>query len=515
MKLLLVDDEILTRKGLLENIHWSTLQIHQVIEASDGLQALALAKEHSPEIILTDICMPRMDGVVFANEIKAFLPETSIIFMSGYSDKEYLQAAIRLKAISYVEKPIDLQEVELAVLEAVKHHDLAERNKFSRHFHMQEKVSQLALTLSRPLHANYDATSALIDELELSFCESTCFLSLILKTHPTLSAGQGSPLFGVFSGLEALARAKGFALIRATRYDGMHIFFLYADKAPKQEAVADFCQVFGQELSPVCSYFIAVGKPVVGISHCFESYNHAAVLMQSSFFDEYNTVLFAKPDTRFDQAPIDEAYEKFREAVSKKDTAAATAAANALYACLQAHKAMLPSLVRDLYFKLFISMEQAYHLRLLHAVDQDEPIWDRIMTCHTLSELQGILLAKLTAIAAEAASHSPESAAVTMMKDYIRKNYDKDSLSVKDISEYVQLNVAYACTKFKNETGTTLNQYLTEYRMDKAKALLADPRIKIVDISARIGYLDSNYFGKSFKKSTGLSPSEYREKFTT
>ena len=64
----------------------------------------------------------------------------------------------------------------------------------------------------------------------------------------------------------------------------------------------------------------------------------------------------------------------------------------------------------------------------------------------------------------------------------------------------------------KNETGQTLNQYLTEFRMEKAKALLADPRYKIADISSRVGYSDGNYFGKSFRKYTGLSPSEYREK---
>ncbi len=515
MKLLLVDDEILTRKGLLENIHWSSLQIHQVIEASDGIQALELAKAHAPEIILTDICMPRMDGVVFANEIKAVLPETSIIFMSGYSDKEYLQAAIRLKAISYVEKPIDLQEVEQAITEAVTHHDQAERDKYSRHFHLQEKESQLALSLSRPLHANYDATLALIRELGLPFDEGTCLLALIVKTHPTLPAAVGSPLSDIYGQLRSLAQAKSFDFIRAARYDGMHILFLYAEEAILPSSVSAFCQAFGRLLEPMCSYFLSVGSPVFGPKHSFESYNHAAVLMQSSFFCAYNTILTTKKDAHFDQAPIDREYLAFKEAVSKKDTAAATAAANGLYACLLAQKSMLPSLVRDLYFKLFIAMEQAYHLRLIHAVDYAEPIWDRMMGCQTLKELQDILLKELSSVANNESLPASESAAVTMMKDYIRKNYDKDSLSVKDISDYVQLSVAYTCTKFKNETGTTLNQYLTEYRIDKAKELLADPRIKIVDISARIGYLDSNYFGKSFKKSTGLSPSEYREKFTT
>ena len=70
----------------------------------------------------------------------------------------------------------------------------------------------------------------------------------------------------------------------------------------------------------------------------------------------------------------------------------------------------------------------------------------------------------------------------------------------------------FICTLFKTETGQTLNQYITEYRIERAKLLLADPRNKIADISARVGYSDGNYFSKSFRKAVGLSPSEYREK---
>ena len=83
---------------------------------------------------------------------------------------------------------------------------------------------------------------------------------------------------------------------------------------------------------------------------------------------------------------------------------------------------------------------------------------------------------------------------------------------MKDISDHVKLSSSYVCTLFKNDTGMTLNQYLTEYRIGRAKKLLEDPRYKIVDISAKVGYSDGNYFGKIFKRLCGMSPSEYREK---
>ena len=105
-----------------------------------------------------------------------------------------------------------------------------------------------------------------------------------------------------------------------------------------------------------------------------------------------------------------------------------------------------------------------------------------------------------------------ENATIFMIREYISKNYQNENLSVKDISEHVHFSTSYVCTFFKNETGKTLNQYIMEYRMEKAKKLLQDPRYRIAEISAKIGYNDGNYFGKSFKKYVGLSPSEYREK---
>ena len=110
------------------------------------------------------------------------------------------------------------------------------------------------------------------------------------------------------------------------------------------------------------------------------------------------------------------------------------------------------------------------------------------------------------------AESQQENPTIFLIKQYISQNYMKETLSVKDISAHVFLSASYVCTFFKNETGRTLNQYITEYRMEKAKQLLQDSRYKIAAVSSRVGYSDGNYFGKSFKKHTGLSPSEYREK---
>ena len=108
--------------------------------------------------------------------------------------------------------------------------------------------------------------------------------------------------------------------------------------------------------------------------------------------------------------------------------------------------------------------------------------------------------------------NTQEDATIYMIKEYIDKHYSEEQLSIKDISEHVFLSASYICTYFKSQTGQTLNQYITEYRMERAMQLLKDSRYQITDISAKVGYSNGNYFGKSFKKFTGVTPSQYREK---
>ena len=119
IKLLIADDESFTRQGIVETMPWKDLNIYDIREAFDGENAFEILKDFEPDIILTDVRMPRLNGIELSFKARELYPNCSIIFMSGYSDKEYLKSAIHLKAISYVEKPIDLEELEEALKFAV------------------------------------------------------------------------------------------------------------------------------------------------------------------------------------------------------------------------------------------------------------------------------------------------------------------------------------------------------------------------------------------------------------
>ena len=132
----------------MTSINWASLGIEEIFQADDGVNGLEQARIHKPEIILCDVRMPRMDGITMLERLEKILPDSVPIFMSGYSDKEYLKAAIRLKAVNYIEKPLNPSEVSEAVREAGNLYIQKLHSKRGETLRSMETASQLALLLS-------------------------------------------------------------------------------------------------------------------------------------------------------------------------------------------------------------------------------------------------------------------------------------------------------------------------------------------------------------------------------
>ncbi len=140
---LIADDEAMPRTVLKEHIPWEELSVTQVHLATDGEEAVEQARRFRPEIIISDIKMPRRNGLEMAAAVREFLPACQFIFLSGYSDKEYLKGAIRLRAACYVEKPLDLSEITAALREVtaelLRHAQPTEEELFFHGRHSPER----------------------------------------------------------------------------------------------------------------------------------------------------------------------------------------------------------------------------------------------------------------------------------------------------------------------------------------------------------------------------------------
>ena len=512
MKILIVDDEKLTQEGIVSSIDWNALNIEEVYQAADGIEGLEMARKYRPDLILSDIRMPRMDGIAMAEELQAILPDSSIIFMSGYSDKHYLKAAIKLKVISYIEKPIDLLEVENAIMDAIQNNEQLLSARYSRELNSQNTHRQLALELTYP--GNEKICRELSDQLGLIFKSTTVFTTFIIKTITPSEEITGLNLEELNRKFEILLKSYHLSFIHGVKQNQYLLYHIYGDKRSSAGDLMKLAQFLKRELGDRCRYFIAIGKSQTGPEKAYHSYTSAVVLLQSSFFHPYNSIL-RDMDKSSCTPLLGDPVPAFSEALLTKDRDLLSRLKDDIYQNYVNTCTLLPSQVKDVYYKLLMYIQNTYkQLKLsseMHSLGS-ESILDNIEKCHTLLELHLLLEDKLEEFFSALEHTSQDSSTIFLIKEFIHQNYMMDSLSVKTISEHVYLSSSYVCTVFKTETGQTLNQYITEYRIARAKLLLEDPRHKITEVSARVGYSDGNYFGKSFKKSVGLSPSEYREK---
>ncbi|MBA4686824.1 MAG: response regulator [Candidatus Galacturonibacter soehngenii] len=527
MKLLIVDDEELTRGGLIHSIDWNALGIDTIFEADDGLHGLEIVKSHSPEIILSDVRMPRMDGVEMAKQIREIQPESSIIFMSGYSDKEYLKAAIKLKAISYVEKPIDLEELKESVKEAILYHKSIVFSRQSADDNRYDNMFQLTLKMIYPNHDPQTDYKSELSQLGLSLKNYSSFATLIIKllyqtNQQTSMPGSNNGLS--ISKLEATPIMKQLTpLLKKAKIDFIYgikqeeyiiVHLLGKDKIQK-DMLCTPLEYFSNSLKQSFTHFISLGKAVSNIEKLYESYNNAIILMHSSFFYPYNAVLYNDVEAiTYPSFLPSKILSEFSEALMSRNSEKVTQILSKLKTSFVNNKAILVNQVKDLYYKLLLELnESANQFHISISADSTETILDYISKSITFFDLHEILERKTTSFFKSFENENRDNSTIFLIKEFVSENYQNDSLSIKDISEHVFLSSSYVCTIFKTETGKTLNQYLTEYRIEKAKKLLMDSRYKITDISSKVGYNDGNYFGKTFKKQVGLSPSEFREQY--
>lgn len=307
-------------------------------------------------------------------------------------------------------------------------------------------------------------------------------------------------------------------IIYSEKRDCHIVYHIYGTLEPARSTLLLIAERLSQLFHEIGKYYIAIGNTVEGIQMVYHSYETAVILLQSSYFFEPGYVLsteLIQAHKTVEASVLSEISEQYTLRVMDKERTEAFAALDQLYSiCLHA-TGLLPNQVKSCYYEMFSSLYKVRKQNQLlpdFSIENHENIMDIMQSCFSYEILHQLLKEKTAVFFDDLSQLKPENATIYMIRDYINNNYMNANLSVKDIGDYVNLSVSYLCTFFKNSTGVTLNQYITEFRVERAKQLLADSRYRITDISSAVGYSDGNYFSKSFRKYTGLSPSEFREK---
>ena len=259
------------------------------------------------------------------------------------------------------------------------------------------------------------------------------------------------------------------------------------------------------------SYFIAVGMLAENLHELYHSYQSAVISLQQNFFLGMNSISFAEESDTSSYTSDDNLRKNLLSCVKQKDADGCFRLLDSLYAAYQSHPSGLISMVREDYYACLSQLFQhclAHHIDFQSASSQQ--LWDVISSAHTLKELHTIAVNLYQTYFDFVRENREEASVSGNIQKLVEENYGNPALGLQFLSEKLKLSQSYISQLFKQETGTTINQYIISFRINMASSQLLKSDRKIADIALCCGFPDQNYFTKLFKKCTGMTPSEYR-----
>ncbi|NJP40366.1 response regulator [Oscillospiraceae bacterium HV4-5-C5C] len=521
-KALLVDDESTVRNGLMRHLNWTALGIETVLTAASGEEGLKLSLSVQPDIVVSDIRMYEMDGVEMCRQIRRKSPDCQLIFLSGFADKPYLKAAIELAAVSFVEKPVDPAELEKALAKAV-----AACSQRQTNMHREQYLSQsLPYLKRRAWLALLNGQGSIAEQqrqfqlLQLTVHDLPAVQILILYTDQAV-ANSESFTVRLKQWMQTHLSAGSLSLLLYQDFiDDRSLVILLGGRLPALNASALDLGVLSDLLKVgLAEYrlFLAVGRPIAGDDMLGRAYQDAKLALTALFYSGYGTIVQARsvmpacPHPDLDTLLFDHFYR----ALLGQDENEIKLLLDQLSWTLRQARLQQDDWIRSIYYQLNHQINVARETLCLCSREQQEAVQNQhlqvIDRSDTLDDLQKYLLNKAREVIALKKREENGNAVVAKVLRFIQHHYNEPDLSVRALADYCYLTPTYFSSLFKRKTGRTVGQYLTEYRIEKARLLLRDESFKLYQVARQVGYEDSNYFARIFKKQTGLSPSEYRE----
>lgn len=515
-RVVIADDEPVIRKGLRETVEWDSLGLEISGEAADGAQALALVKSTHPDILITDIKMPEMDGIELIREMKKLSWNVKIIILSGFSDYAYLKEAIRLGVESYLLKPIDNEELISNLREAVAG---IEREVFVGTQLQQSKELLKSNTLSRLVAGNIG---------QEEFREKAAFLQLpinarmyacavcVAEKQPPCGKDEQLTLWAIQSVCGKLSAGAALPFID----DGGNVVLLFTlDGA--QDARKGMERILESIVSSVrdalgVTLLIGVGEASERIEGARASFESAMRSLDYGIFMKNGGVIWHDQSTaECVSSPklTREDDERLTELVRKGDGDALEAFLDSLADSLEGQSA--PSVSQAHGYLMQIAVRLTDHFRQMYgelrgfkdSVDFD---YARLLTLRRLNDMrQWLALLCRTLLAENEAVLGRSSSVVGLALTYIDEHYE-GGLTLRQVAEHCHINTSYLGQIFRKETGKSFTDYVNELRIAQAKRLLLQPELKVYEIAERVGFTDYHYFLKIFKKVTGITPSDLR-----
>lgn len=536
LKVFLVEDESVVREGLRDNIPWQQYGYEFVGEASDGEMALPLIQKVKPDVLLTDIKMPFMDGLSLSRLVHQEFPDMKIIIISGYDDFEYARGAIQVGAEQYLLKPITRAAMQKVLAELkTKIENEREQKTFQEKFQSEAReYEQFSRTdfFVKVFEGRMPVQDIYEEAAKLSLKINAACYNILLFNLQEKRTGEN---MGMES--EDFARKREELLHYFVRYPENLVFRWNVNTygvlmKGSVEQMPEFTARSLENVERICrpaqetlDWYVAVGEPVERLSllaQCYSNANHLFAyrfLMPGQHVFTGETVRLSAPGKEeggkiadIDPAKMDA--EIMRDFLLRgvKDEVGDY---------VENYLLALGEALQSAMFRNYLTLH-AYFVTVSYVeglgCEKEELIQlmgDKGLTPerqYDVEELQEYLCG-LIEKALELRDRESDNQSERILKkalSYIEENYSQESLSLNLVAGEVNVSANYFSAIFSRAMQVTFVEYVTGKRMEKAKKLLRQTQMHTGEIAQEVGYKDPHYFSFVFKKTQGCTPREYR-----
>lgn len=520
-KVFLVEDEIVTREGIRDNVDWAADGFELCGEAPDGEMALPLLRATQPDVLITDIKMPFMDGLQLTRIVRERMPGIKVIILSGHDEFEYAQAAIQLGVAEYLLKPVTVQDLRTVL------HKLAalldqERKEQETLQHLQDQVEENRAILRERLLLNL-VVGAISSAEALEKSErlgldliARCYLVVILKVF----LGDRSEAFD-YDEYQQVQQIVSRLVdnnpdVFLIKKDWEELVLVLKGSTPEylEEERDMLLEQIQRELKP-SRYLLAtgVGTPKPRLTDLYQSFVEALAGLQNV---AYMGETRSDENSAIDRAELlkvnRSAVENYLRCGSKEDFDDFFAA----YLQPLGENAFKSYLLKNYLFMDIVLAAARLVAEMGGEIEQVVPELNSIETIlantGTLDQLreqtQKILFGALAFRDGQTTRHY--TVVIQQARDFIEQHYADPGLSLNQVAAQVNLSSSHFSAVFSQEAGQTFKDHLTEVRLRRAKELLRTTSLRSTEIADAVGYNDPHYFSYVFRKRTGLSPTEFR-----
>lgn len=536
LKVFLVEDESIVREGLRDNIMWQQYGYQFAGEASDGEMALPLIRKVKPDVLITDIKMPFMDGLALSRIVSSEFPQMKIIIISGYDDFEYARAAIRVGVEQYLLKPITKMNL-LKTLEEVREKIESERAQEDYLEKFKEEMLEYEQYSRRNFFEKVFEGQLSVQEIY----EEAQKLSLEMD-----ASGYNLAMVSLWEKKNVEERSQDSRLIAGKREELTRYFRRYPEflmfrwnintygilMKGEEEQMKELRAKCVENIVRICSaqdgeieWYLAVGDPVERLSLLPECYSKVNHLMSYRYLKPQQHILTA--DALSEAVKKDDGNSLGGVDISKVDPEILKGfllrgqideVEDFVDSFLESQREALRSkLFRD-YMMLSIRFTTLAFVEKL-GYSQEEFLdgsWtDKVQNLSLSEDDMKPYMLRLMRRAMELNDKEQESQGKKLIKkalEYIEANYARESLSLNEAAGAVDVSANYFSAVFSQEMEMTFTEYVTKKRMEKAKELLRQTEKHSGEIAAEIGFKDPHYFSFVFKKTQGCTPREYRSR---